>query len=359
MVSKGKPEKAKPLVGFVHKLSPIKRGQKVEYCELELQLVDRHVKTLCFSKRKRDLLLQNQNNLTPVKLTNYIHGKSIYNTDEDIIKINDQTAVEKAQPSECRFQYKDDEDVKITTLGQLQHVQFGEMINLKAKVCRGAKVELAGEGKLRKLKCAVNDGTSSDPIIMMIWQAEIDEIADKQVYTMYNVRVRSEGAGKILTTTPNTIRIVHPDDELGKLDDSKSEALLKDADGERSVDIINFRSVSVVKCRSCISCKKKVQQVLHSKIVKCDRCQRRMRYNDCPVLVIAEVSFVNKADETEEYDLTAFTEVLEKFEHKLEDLTEDEIAEKLLDVQNVSVTFNKNDNIITKIVSSSNASAST
>lgn len=137
MAWKGSPEKSKPLVGFVHKLSPMKTGQKSEWCDLDLQLKDKHVKTLCFSKKKRDILLENQNNLTAVKLSNYIPGKSKLDNTEDVIKVNDQTTIEKASASEYNFQYVPDEEVKITNLADLQKVQFGKMVNLKGKICKG------------------------------------------------------------------------------------------------------------------------------------------------------------------------------------------------------------------------------
>ena len=79
-----------PVIGYVHKLSPLKQGKKKQWCDLELQMKEKRMRAVCFSKAKRDIFLEKQEIVSPVQISNYLIGLS-WQGDGEEIKVNDMS----------------------------------------------------------------------------------------------------------------------------------------------------------------------------------------------------------------------------------------------------------------------------
>ena len=79
----------KPIIAYVHNLSPIKRNKKntIDYTTLTLQISDNPKQpALCYSKNKTKILEEKETTRSPVKITHYTTS-----TDKTKIIINDKT----------------------------------------------------------------------------------------------------------------------------------------------------------------------------------------------------------------------------------------------------------------------------
>ena len=295
------------------------------------------MKALCFSNAKRNILLEHQSNLSPVRITNYVTGKSWEDKAKDIIKLNDITTIQTAEASDIDFQYRADPSLKFTALEELKrNIQCGQLVNVKGKVTKGGKVEVVGQNNLRMMKCAIDDGTAV--MELLIWQNEIEELEDKRVYTFEDIRVRSQNGAKVICTTKRTQKQMKQNDELEHLDNAQSASLLKEQHMVQCKTVQNFRSVVISKGVSCIQCRRKLQIEVSSKIVKCDRCSHRMRLSDCTVSFVADVSIQiqNEQEEAEIKQLTAFTDTLSKTFNTtvpLSSLSEDRVGRNVVRTQ--------------------------
>lgn len=161
------------------------------------------------------------------------------------------------------------------------------------------------------------------------------------------MRVRDNG--KILSTT-RTTRIVHKEgDALQQIDDAAASNLLGQR-SDSSIQVKSFRSVHVDKYRSCVDCLAKFPPGIQTKIVKCLRCNHRMRFEDCKVMVACRMTIIAADNKTS--TLTAFSEVIGEILNVVDvsALSEDDIAEKLLDLKNLKLSFD-NENVVKKIES--------
>ena len=139
---------------------------------------------------------------------------------------------------------------------------------------------------------------------------------------------KDEDLVKMLSTTPQTI--------FSEVDGSVAIQMLEESD-KSIVQAHTFRSVDVDRYR-CVHCSRKLTPGLETKVVKCMRCFRRMRLRDCRLNVSCRVTVTVDDDEKE---LSMFEEVLSKLlnTENVCELSEDVIAAKLLDLQDIEITF--------------------
>ncbi|CAB3984358.1 Hypothetical predicted protein [Paramuricea clavata] len=204
-----------PVIGYVHKLSPLKQGKKKKWCDLELQMKDKRMRVVCFSKAKRDIFQEKQEMLSPVQISNYLIGPS-WQGDKQEIKVNDMTVVSAPTTSQYNFQYIPDEESRLVPLKEVKEkIEADEKIRVKGKIKKGSKVESVGNRGLRMLKSTITDGTST--MFLTIWESEIDAIQDSKVYIIDDVKVNSSYVTKTLTTTKNSVFTLVDDDDMEEL----------------------------------------------------------------------------------------------------------------------------------------------
>ena len=108
------------LIGYVHNLSPPRRnrGNTMNYCTFVLQTSAQDtLEALLYSTHKRPLLLESQNNHTPVKLKHFTYTK-----DRDKNIVNDMTNI--AIPQQCEYSSQHE-----TTLLQGKPITILDILN--------------------------------------------------------------------------------------------------------------------------------------------------------------------------------------------------------------------------------------
>ena len=91
-------KRKEPFIGYVHNLSSPRKGRKCTWFDMQLQGPDnKHVRAVCFAKDKRTTLLEKQNTLSPVKISNYIVGPSWAGEGEEI-RINYMSIIQAPSP---------------------------------------------------------------------------------------------------------------------------------------------------------------------------------------------------------------------------------------------------------------------
>ena len=327
---------ASPVIGYVHKLSNLKQGKKTRWCDMELQMKgDVRKRVVCFSKATHDIFKTNQETLSAVRISNYVVSKGLTGSSEDIL-INDMTSVVAASPSEYSFQYISDNQPEIVPLDEVRHsIETGEKITVKGRIKKGEKPERVGARKLQMFKSVIFNG--KDNLYLTLWENEIESIYEGTVYVVSNIIVRMNDLVKMLSAMPQTIISEVDGDELEALDDSVAIQMLEESD-ESIVQAQAFRSVDVDSYRCCVNCSKKLTPGLETKVVKCTRCFRRMRLQDCGLNVSCRITVTVDDDEKE---LSMFEEVLSKLlnTENVCKLSKDVIAEKLLDLLDIEVAF--------------------
>ena len=150
-----------PVIGYVHKLSPLKQGEKKQWCDMQLQMKDKRMRVVCFSKAKQDIFQEKQETLSPVQISKYLIGPSWQSNDEEI-KVKDMTIVSLPTTSQYSFQYIPDEERRVVPLGEVKEkVEAGKKICVKGKIKKGNRVESVGNKGLRMLKSTITDGRST------------------------------------------------------------------------------------------------------------------------------------------------------------------------------------------------------
>lgn len=331
-----------PVIGYVHKLSPLKQGKQKQWCDLQLQTKDKRIRVVCFSKAKRSIFHEKQDTVSPVQISNYLIGPA-WQSDDEEIKVNDMTVVSSPTTSQYNFQYIPDDPPRLVSLKEVKEtVEAGEKVCVKGKIKKGQTVDSAGQKGLRMLKSTITDGTST--LFLTLWENEIDSVQDSKVYIIDEVRVNFSYLTKTLSTTQKSVFSLLDDDDMEEIDESVALQMLEEP-SETTILLPSIRSVAVNKYPTCIHCNKKLPQGMCTKIIKCMRCSRRMRLADCDINVSCQITV--EVDDSE-IELTIFSDVLGNLldTPNVHQLTEEDISERLLDFSDIEITY-KDDNIVT------------
>ena len=151
------------LIGYVHNLSHPRRnrGNTMNYCTFVLQTSAQETQeALLYSTHKRPLLLESQNNHTPVKLKHFT-----YTEDRDKIIVNDMTNI--AFPQQCEYSFQYDESTLlqselITILDILNTRREWDVVTVRGKILNVKDQRQVGSPRKRlKLMEAVLGDVSS------------------------------------------------------------------------------------------------------------------------------------------------------------------------------------------------------
>ena len=171
----------KPIIAYVHNLSPIKRNKNntIDYTTLTLQMSDNPKQpALCYSKNKRKILEEKETTRSPVKITCYMTS-----TDKTKIIINDKTIVSAPQDLDYNFQFASIDNTPATAIAEILSAD-DESTENNITVC--AKVVVMNQTKTVKLnkvaELIVRDKTSS--IQLDLWNKQIGQIKNKGISTI-------------------------------------------------------------------------------------------------------------------------------------------------------------------------------
>lgn len=338
------------IIAYVHQLSPIKRNKKntIDYSTLLLQTKDEEPQeALLYSKHKRPLLVDSEKCRTPVKIQRFT-----YTSDGEKIIINDMTKISVPGQTEYSFQFKESvmpsrtQPVSIEDI--LSRTNEWENVTLSGKVVRVGEISTVGAKQLKLAETTFADSTGT--IVVDIWEQHIPMIENGKVYRIAPVQVRSWAGKKKLSTTVRSIVTEIADDTLSKVFVSEEDLNTVDFN-EVTVKVSNIHSVQAVETFiHCLNkyCSRRLLQPSAGKIVHCDRCGYTMRSSNCTKQVCAKI--VIQLESGEQVNLTAFQSVLNRiFEGEISSLSETDVAEKLLLLEELTIRYNSDTQIITEL----------
>lgn len=318
------------LVGYVHRLSPVKKGKSAEYSDFEIQLKDERINGVCFSQVKRKLLQEAAVNMKPLKISHFVAGSFC---GKPSVKINNMTRISEATTVECHYQYQPSAaSQKISLKTVLDSVEPNQIVGqVEGKITKdGDQVHIKGASNLRMMNSVINDSTQM--VNLSLWEQDIDQVVSGRVYRVSNVRVRLFNGTKLLTSTRNSTF-----EEIN--DETEAKKLLDDLNDLKSMVVQSIQQIeNIDRFLKCLHCNKKLQTSITGKIIACDSCHHRMRVADCPKSISVRLTMLRE-DHTA-ISLTVFLENLEKvIQHPLEK-DDDQLSEDILDLADLSVKYN-------------------
>jgi len=128
-----------------------------------------------------------------------------------------------------------------------------------------------------------------------------------------------------------------------------TEEEIREGSASSTLMIRNFQCVEKVESYlQRRKCSRKILQVMGTLVVRCDRCGYSMRTVDCPVhryaLVVMEVT------DGSPVQVTIFNDVLEKLLPECKNLSDGEVEEMLLPMENVTITYDSDTYIVLNAV---------
>ena len=148
----------------------------MNYCTFVLQTSAKETQeALLYSTHKRPILLESQNNHTPVKLKHFT-----YTEDRGKIIVNDMTNIAIPQPSEYSFQYDEStlvQDEPITILDILNTSKEWDIVTVRGKILNVKDRNSVGSNprkRLRLMEAVLGDVTATIPLDL--WESQIEKV---------------------------------------------------------------------------------------------------------------------------------------------------------------------------------------
>lgn len=346
------------LIAYVHNLSPQRpnRNNTCEYSTMDLQTSqNKRKQALLYSPNKRSLFSESQRCHTPVKLK-----KFTFTDDKTKVIINDMTLVSVPKQDEYSFQYSLETEPevsykKVTVAEILKDGKQWDEVDIQAKV-----VEIGPVRKVQRRTSAKQGQQTQDidlrqailadttgSIHLDIWSRHTEQLKLGTVYHLCPLGVRIWSNQKKLCTTINTnITVVEHQHELEALEHEDTPILLDD----KEMTVNNILTVdSVEQYTKCLNknCQRKLVQLSAKNIAKCDRCGHTMRISNCESGMMAKI-VVEQDGET--HQLTIMNNVLQTvLGSDYLSLPEYEVAERLLNMENIQLKYRKESRIVSEI----------
>ena len=310
------------IIGYVHHLSPEKRNKKntMDYATFTLQTSANETKeALIYSKHKRQPFSQSQMNRTPIKLTDFT-----FTENREKIVVNDMTYVSIPQPSEYAFQYSEittAEEDPLSILEILNSKKEWEKVGVRGKIANITEPIKIGKNQLNLATATLIDHTGTIPIDL--WETHIKDVIEGYSYQMSSLLVRIwSGRKKLSTTLKTEIKAIN-DEQFAKIEVSQTK--------KSATETVVIKEITAItKCdkfQKCPKCTKKIPQTTCSRIAKCPKCGT-MKAEKCQVGLFLTVT-----------------------------VDESAIAEELLFVENISVTYDVDSLVISQVELTSVASS--
>ena len=165
--------KSDDVVGYVHRLSQIKKGKSAEYSEFEIQLKNEQMNGVCFSGSKRKLLEEAAVNMRPLKITHYIKGEFC---GQPSIKVNNMTKICNATTHECDYQYQPSAaSQKLSLKAVVDTIKPNQVVaEVVGKITTSGEVDIKGSSKLKMMNSVINDGTAL--VNLTLWENDISKV---------------------------------------------------------------------------------------------------------------------------------------------------------------------------------------
>ena len=330
------------MIAYVHQLSPPRRNKKntMDYSTLLLQTEDTTKNALCYSKNKRPLLNDSQTSRTPINLQRFT-----FTEDGAKLVINDMTNLSQPLPTEYKFQFQPPaaKSYPNLTVDEIKRSSNdGDLVTFAGKLLHQADSTLIGTKNLRVADAIFADTTGT--ITVSLWAEFIQAVQVGKVYQIAPLQVKTWNGVKKLSSTPGSyFTEVSHQAQLNKI--PLTHRMPDSNEGTTTVLTgVSINSVhSVETYFHCVNCRRRMAHATAAKFIQCQRCGAHMKTEKCQRQLCARL-FVQSGEE--QLQLTAFEDVLKQVFPDLVATSETGLAEMILDIDSVSVTYNSLSRII-------------
>ena len=174
------PKRKRSMIVYVHNVSPRERNRKdtLDYSSLTLKMSEHLKEAVCFSKTKRNILIERQTKKTAIEITNHTISS------DGKLFINDMTQLSDVRPGDFFFQYKDIVESFVCTIDNIvQEAQQMDLVNFRTKVVSKGPKETVHGKNLQLAECVVAD-TETSLVKLVLWEEHIDVVEENRVYTL-------------------------------------------------------------------------------------------------------------------------------------------------------------------------------
>lgn len=281
---------------------------------------------------------------TPVKINRFTKTE-----DGTKLIINDMTSVTVADQAEYSFQYTEPVEVITDVSTIIEEKDPYNMVNIRGKVVQLTPVEKVGKQQFKLRNGAFVDSTGV--IKLQIWQENIAEIEEGKAYTVTLARVGIWKGEKSVGTTKSSVITTYTGDLDTKDVSSEEIVQLLGSNNKTVIEVPNFRSIeSVSTYKGCNNekCSKRIIQESSNPIIHCDQCGNTARALDLTLNTCAKI-VVRNPQQQKDITLTLFGDVLGELVENVYLLDKSVVAEKLLMIGPVSITFNCSTNVVSQV----------
>ena len=242
------------------------------------------------------------------------------------------------------FQYAEvPEEKQIATniIDILNEGKEWDRVSLKAKVIHKEEAIQVGSKKLKLAVATVADSTASIPLD--IWEEHIRSIEIGKVYLMEPLQVRIWSNKKKLAIQKKTnITQIKEDQELNDVEIQTQETTKP----QETLMVKGFKRIQKFdKFSKCPGCRRRLPWTCQD-TVKCEPCGT-MRSDECSTGITAKIIVMD--DQDNKLSVKMGDQVLGQLVDNILNQDKRTLAQKLLFVENVSITYNKDTLIVSKI----------
>lgn len=261
-----------------------------------------------------------------------IHKYSLSNKfgRKDIV-INKNTSI---SPTTLDFKYQDLDDV--TSIASLSQVTAGQLVKIKGHVAHlsPTRTALLDSGPVKKQEAFIND--PSGYIKLVLWGRHADSVSEGSTHLFDKVRVKlaHEGECKI-SSVANFTESLQPVQNI---------SAVKDLTGK----ILGVTNLNKYHC--CCSCNKNV--TIKGNLAFCNNCSMTMKLNCCKLQCTLKLYIQETSNPHNKVRVSVYNDVFSKLLgicNLLAALTDEEIIEKILDLELVKVSYDSQNNKVIDI----------
>lgn len=329
------------LMGYAQDVSEVKRNRSntTDYVTMRIQTsLVKMCQALQYSPQKRRIYVHSQQTKTPIKI------KDFARTSDDKIVINDMTYVGQPTAGEYAFQYAEvpkEKQIATNIIDILNEGKEWDRVSLKAKVIHKEEPIQVGSKKLKLAVATMADSTASIPLD--IWEEHVQSIEIGKVYLMEPLQVRIWSNKKKLATQKKTnITKIKEDQELNDVEIQTQETTKP----QETLMVKGFKRIQKFdKFSKCPGCRRRLPWTCQD-TVKCEPCGT-MRSDECSTGITAKIIVMD--DQDNKLSVKMADQVLGQLVDNILNQDKRTLAQKLLFVENVSITYNKDTFIVSKI----------
>ena len=181
---------------------------------------------------------------------------------------------------------------------------------------------------------------STASILLDIWEEHIQSIEIGKVYLMEPLQVRHKK--KLATQKKTNIKQIQEDQELNDVEIQTQET----TEQQETIMVKRFKRIQKFdKFSKCPDCRRRLPGTCQD-TVKCEQCGT-MQSEECSTGITAKIIVMD--DQDNKLSVKMGDQVLGQLVDNILNQDEQTLAQKLLFVENVSITYNKDTLIVSKI----------